>query len=359
MIKIYQSYLIRSYWMILFFVFLIFFSLSIILNIFEEVSFFKDVNVNAFYPILLTLLTAPTIVYETFPFIFFISTQFLFIRLMDKEELDIFKKISLSNIKLIGILSISSFIISLILVTIFYNLASNLRFMYLEMKNKYSGDNKYLAIVTENGLWIKDEIDEYVNIINAEKIDGKVLKQVTINQFSKEYKNLNNIVADEINIENKEWLIMKGSFSKINQGLKSFENLTFKSNFDAKQINKLFSDLSSLNILELNKLKKDYSNLGYSLTNINIHMQKLIAYPIYLTVMTIFASVIMLNIKRNKSKLFHIVLGVLLSVLIYYINYFSSLLGQNERMPEVMSIWLPLIIISLFCTIGLVRINEK
>ena len=359
MIKIYQSYLIRSYWMILFFVSLIFFSLSIILNIFEEVSFFKDINVNAFYPILLTLLTAPTIVYETFPFIFFISTQFLFIRLMDKEELDIFKKISLSNIKLIGILSISSFIISLILVTIFYTLASNLRFMYLEMKNKYSGDNKYLAIVTENGLWIKDEIDEYVNIINAEKIDGKVLKQVTINQFSKDYKNLNNIVADEINIENKEWLIMKGSFSKINQGLKSFENITFKSNFDAEQINKLFSDLSSLNILELNKLKKDYSNLGYSLTNINIHMQKLIAYPIYLTVMTIFASIIMLNIKRNKSKLFHIVLGVLLSVLIYYINYFSSLLGQNERMPEVMSIWLPLIIISLFCTIGLVRINEK
>ena len=134
---------------------------------------------------------------------------------MDKEELDIFKKISLSNIKLIGILSISSFIISIILVTIFYNLASNLRFMYLEMKNKYSGDNKYLAVVTENGLWIKDEIGDYINIINAEKIDGKILKEVTINQFSKEYSNINNIVADEINIENKEWIIKKGSFSKI------------------------------------------------------------------------------------------------------------------------------------------------
>ena len=359
MIKIYQLYLIKSFWMILFFVSLIFFSLSIILNIFEEVSFFKDIDVNSLFPILLTLLTAPTIVYETFPFIFFISTQFLFIRLMDKEELDIFKKISLSNIKLIGILSISSFIISIILVTIFYNLASNLRFMYLEMKNKYSGDNKYLAVVTENGLWIKDEIGDYINIINAEKIDGKILKEVTINQFSKEYENLANFVAEEINIENKEWIIKRGSFSELNQGLKSIENVSFQSNFNAEQINKLFSDLSSLNILELNKLKKDYSNLGYSLTNINIHIQKLIAYPIYLTVMTIFASVIMLNIKRNKSKLFHIVLGVLLSVLIYYVNYFSSLLGQNERMPENMSIWLPLIIISLFCTIGLVRINEK
>ena len=43
-----------------------------------------------------------------------------------------------------------------------------------------------LAIVTENGLWIKDEIDGYINIINAEKIDGKIFKQVTINQFSKD-----------------------------------------------------------------------------------------------------------------------------------------------------------------------------
>ena len=359
MIKVYQSYLVRSHWRTLFYVSLIFFSLAIILNIFEEVSFFKEIDVSTLYPIVLTLLTAPTIVYETFPFIFFISTQFLFVRLMDKEELDIFKKISLSNIKLIFILSISSFIISLILITIFYNLSSNLRFIYLEMKNKYSGDNKYLAIVTENGLWIKDEIDDYINIINAEKIDGKILKQVTINQFSKDYTNIKNIVADEINIEKKEWLIVKGSFSRINQGLKSQENVIFKSNFDAEQINKLFSDLSSLNMVELNKLKKGYANLGYSLTNINIHIQKLISYPIYLTVMTIFASVIMLNIKRNKSKLFHIVLGVLLSVTIYYINYFSTLLGQNEKLPEVMSIWLPLIIISLFCAIGLVRINEK
>ena len=359
MIKVYQIYLVKSYWKSLFFVSLIFFSLSIILNIFEEVSFFKDIKVNSLYPVFLTLLTAPTIVYETFPFIFFISTQFLFIRLMDKEELDIFKKISLSNIKLIGILSISSFIISLILVTIFYNLASDLRFMYLEMKNKYSGDNKYLAVVTENGLWIKDEINGFTNIINAEKIDGKYLKQVTINQFSSDYTNINNIVADEINIENTDWLILRGSFSKINQSLKVKENVTFKSNFDAEQIKKMFSDLSSLNIIQLNKLKKDYDNLGYSLTNINIHIQKLVAYPIYLTVMTIFASVVMLNIKRNKSKLFHIVLGVLLSVLIYYVNYFSSLLGQNERLPEIMSIWSPLIIISLFCAIGLVRINEK
>ena len=359
MIKVYQLYLIKSFWKILLYVTLCFFGLIIILNIFEELTFFRDTNVHPGYPFLLTFLTSPSIVYETFPFIFFIATQFLFLKLMDKEELDIFKKISLSNFKIISILSLSSFFISILLITIFYNLSSNLKFMYLEMKNKYSGDNKYLAIVTENGLWIKDEIDNKINIINASKIEGQYLKDVTINQFSDDYSILLNIVASEIDIQNNKWIIKRGSFSKINKGLKVKENVYFNSNFNAEQINKLFSDLTSLNIFELNKLKKNYGNLGYSVTNINIHLQKLVSYPFYLTIMTVFSAVVMLNIRRNNSKVFHIAIGTLFSVLIYYMNYFSSLLGQNGRLPETFSIWLPLLIIILFCSIGLVRINEK
>ena len=359
MIKIYQTYIIKSYTKIFSFVFLSFFSLIIILNIFEEISYFKNTESSFIFPFYLTFLNAPSVVYETFPFIFFISTQFFFIRLLDKEELDIFKKISLSNFKLISLLSSFSFILSIFIIFVFYNLSSNLKFMYLDMKNKYSKDNKYLAIVTENGLWIKDEIDNKINIINAEKIENETLKFVTINQFSNNYQILGSILADEINIKNKNWIIKKGNFSKNNKKIELKENIVFKSNFNSKIINTLFSDLSSLNFFELKSLKDDYKKIGYSLTNINVHYQRLFSYPFYLTIMTLFGSIVMLNIKRNKSKIFHIILGTLFSVLIYYINYFSSLLGQNERLPEVLSIWLPLIIISLFCTIGLVNINEK
>ncbi len=359
MIKLYQNYIIRSYFKIFLFIFFLFFSLTIILNIFEEVSFFKDTDASPFLPFILTLLNSPSIVYETFPFIFFISTQFFFIRLLDREELDIFKKISLSNYKLISILSLFSLLLSIVIVIIFYNLSSNFKFMYLEFKNKYSKDNKYLAIVTENGLWIKDEIDGNINIINAAKMENETLKDVTINQFSKDYKNEKNIVAYEIDVTNKDWIIKSGNLSEDNSRLKDIENMVFKTNFNANQINNLFSDLSSLNFFELNELKNDYKKLGYSITNINIHFQKLISYPFYLTIMTVFSAIVMLNVKRNKSKIFHIIMGTLFSVFIYYINYFSGLLGQNERLPEALSIWLPLLVISLFCSIGLVNINEK
>ena len=181
---------------------------------------------------------------------------------------------------------------------------------------------------------------------------------MTINQFSKNYENLNNIVTNEINIKDKIWIIKKGTFSN-NNLTEVKENIVFETNFNSEQINNMFSDLSSLNFLALNKLKNDYKNLGYSTTGVNMHLHKLLSYPINLTIMTIFSAIIMLNIKRNKSKIFHLILGTLCSVLIYYTNFFSGLFGENEKVSEIMSIWLPLIIISLFCMIGLVRINEK
>ena len=98
----------------------------------KTVSFFKNVESSFIFPFLLTFLNAPSVVYETFPFIFFIATQFFFIKLLDKEELDIFKKISLSNFKIISLLSFFSLILSIFIIIIFYNLSSNLKFMYLE-----------------------------------------------------------------------------------------------------------------------------------------------------------------------------------------------------------------------------------
>ncbi len=359
MIKVYQKYLMSSFSKILLMVFLIFFSLVIILNVFEEVSYLKHTDTNLLFPFFLTLLNSPSIVYETFPFIFFISTQFLFIKLLDKEELDIFKKVSLSNFKIISILSTFTFLLSILILIIFYNLSSNLKFIYLDLKNKYSKDNKYLAVVTENGLWIKDEINNNINIINAEKISDGVLHDVTINQFTKLYKNFNNILVDEIDIREKKWILKNIIYSENGSSTKKDNNIIFESNFDSDQINQLFSDLSSLNFLQLNNLKYEYKKLGYSVTNINIHFHKLISYPINLTIMTLFGCIVMLNIKRNNSKIFHLILGTLLSVIIYYINFFSGLLGENEKIPEFLSIWLPLLIISLFCVIGLIRINEK
>ena len=61
----------------------------------------------------------------------------------------------------------------------------------------------------------------------------------------------------------------------------------------------------------------------------------------------------------NKSKIFNIISGILLSVLIYYINYFFNVMGTNERVPVIISVWFPLFILFLISLMGLLKINEE
>ena len=67
-------------------------------------------------------------------------------------------------------MAILSFLFGVIIVTIFYNLSSNLKHSYLNIKNSYAKDNKYLAVITENGIWIKDAKNGITSIINAENL---------------------------------------------------------------------------------------------------------------------------------------------------------------------------------------------
>ena len=108
MFKIYQKHIIKSFINKFLIVSFIFLCLIIILSILEEISFFKDVDVNFLFPYFLTLLSSPITLFEIFPFIIIITTQLFFDELFKKDELSLLKTSGLSNIKIINILFISS-----------------------------------------------------------------------------------------------------------------------------------------------------------------------------------------------------------------------------------------------------------
>lgn len=356
--KTYIKFLINLFNVSFFKVFFTFFIIILITNILEQVEFFKELNFNFFYLIFISFLNTPSIVFEILPFIFLLSTQIFFISLIDKKELEIFKYTGLNNFKIIKIISLYAFISSLLIVIIFYNGSAILKNSYLLIKNKYTDDNKYLAVITENGLWIKDEIDGKINIINANKVDNQFLINVSITQFNKDFE-INNIInADKVDISSNIWKLFNPLIVTNNQS-ESLSEMELNSNFDLEKINSLFSNLSSLTIIELFKLRNAYIALNYSVIDINSHLYKIITYPIYLTLMTILAAVIMFNIGYQKNSFFKVSLGIFLSVLIYYINYFLNILGTSEKIPLTISIFLPMIILLIINFISIIKLNEK
>ena len=356
--KTYIKFLINLFNISFFKVFIIFFIFILISNILEQIEFFKNIDLSFNYLILLSFLNTPSIIFEILPFIFLLSTQVFFIQLIEKNELEIFKYTGLDNIKIMKILGAYSFLLGIVFIIFFYNTSSILKNSFLLIKNSYSEDNKYLAVITENGLWIKDEINNGINIINANKVDNNFLLDVNITSFDKNFDILETIQSKKIDITLKKWVIFNPTILKGNSQ-RTLNETILESNFDLKKINSLFSNLSSLTMIELINLRKSYKSLNYSITDVDSHLLKIISYPIYLTLITVFSTIIMFNVGYKKNTFFKITLGILLSVLIYYINNFFSVLGTNEKIPLILSIFLPLIILSIINFISIIKLNEK
>ena len=144
-----------------------------------------------------------------------------------------------------------------------------------------------------------------------------------------------------------------------NVSSKDYDIIEFQTNFDNDKIRNLFSNYKTLDLLELFNLKKDYEKLGYSNDEIEIHLYQLFISPYFYGLMTVLSSVIMINIRKKTSIYFNIILGIFVSVLIYYLNFLFVSLGNTGKIPPEVSVFLPILFITIITTIGLVRINEK
>ena len=356
--KVYIKFLITNYYKSFFYVTAIIFSLVFILNLLTELEFFKDLDVSINLTLFLSLLNSPAMIFEMFPFIFLITTQLFFIKLFNNNELEIFKYSGFKNSNILLILSTLAFVTGIFVITIFYNLSSNLKNIYLDIKSDFTTDGKYLAVITKNGLWIKDKVGKRIYIINASEIELNFLKNSFITEFDEKYNVIRNIKSSKIDLINKEWKIYDAKIFQDNFYTNE-EIITIKTNFDYNRIKTLYSNLTSFNLIELLELKKNYTNLNYSLTELDLQIQKIISYPIFLILMTIFSSLIMFRVKRLDNTTLKISLGLFFSVIIYYINNFFFVMGSTEKISSFSAILIPLFILASVNVIFSRNINGK
>ena len=359
MIDTYKKYLFKKFFKKIVLISSIFFILVLIINLIEESNSLKDSGTSFVTPIILTILNAPSLLYEMFPFIFLVSTQFFFIEIYENKEIETLRLFGINNFTLLKFLTMVSFIFGFFIISVFYNFSSILKNEYLKIKNNFADDKKYLAVITKNGIWIKDSLDDETVIINADLIVEEFLINSSITILDENFKIKKNIISEKINIKNKNWTLYKAIVTETDNFSKKYDEIIFESNFDLERINNLFSDLSSLTYLELLKLEKDYNAIGYSTDEIEIQKHKFYSLPFLLSIMTIVGTIIMIYNKFKKNLLLNLFIGIFFSVTIYYVSHFSNLLGENGKLPLVLSVWFPIILLSTLSIIGVVKLNEK
>ncbi len=133
----------------------------------------------------------------------------------------------------------------------------------------------------------------------------------------------------------------------------------FKTNINAENIQNLFSKLETVSFWKLNKIKSNYKDIGYSTDQVELEFHKGISYPFFIMAMTFFASIIMMHTKYKVNTLYHVIFGLFISVVIFYLNDLSKVLGQTEKISLIQSVWIPIIIVFILSIVGSMHINDK
>ena len=83
--------------------------------------------------------------------------------------------------------------------------SSKLTHKYLDIKNKYTKENDYLAALTENGIWIKEKKEKSFSLIRAKQLKGNNLVNVSLYQFDEKNNLIARVESENANIRTNRW----------------------------------------------------------------------------------------------------------------------------------------------------------
>ena len=359
--KIINQYLIINYAKILMNTILIFLSLGIVLNLFEEIEFFKNLNQSFSLPFILSISFVPTLIMELLPFIIFLASMFYFLHIKSNKDLLSVKVFGYSNLKITSVIAFFAFFFGVFVLIAINPITSSLVKYYETEKAKYSKDVDHLISVNKNGVWIKEFNDNGHKIIQADKLEGDTLKKISVYIFDKNNKILKRIEAESAVISSSPWK-MRNIFiydNFYNNKKIELDFYNFKTEKTLDHINSLYKNLNTLSFIDLIKNRKHLNEIGYSKQLLSEKIHRFISLPFFLLLMVVLASIFTIGTVDSKQNYYYILVSIIVSVVIYYFKDLSIALGQTEKINLILSVWMPLLAISLFCSIGIIQINEK
>ena len=335
---------------------------GIILNLFEEVEFFKNTGASIFTPLLLTCLFVPSLIIKLLPFIIFVSSIWFMVKIRNNKELLTLKVFGFSNIKIFFILAFFSFFIGWIILLFVNPITSSLVQYYEKTKSNYARDIDHLVTFNKNGLWIKETFETRERIITAAQPSENNISDVQIFELDKNFNLKRKIFSKSANIKENTWKLTDVQIFVIEGGIVNkteSEKYLINSNYDYEKIVNLFNNSDTFSFVDVLFNFKGMLSKGYNEEFLKQASHSMMTLPFYLFVMTALAAILTLHTMKNAENFKFIIIGLVASVIIYYLKDLSLALGKTDRIPLILSIWTPIIALGFLAFIGILQINEK
>ena len=339
-----------------------FFCLGFIINLFEEINFFKDLDVSFYTPLMLSMFYVPSMTYNMFPFIILLAGIWFFRKIKKNDEIIALKVSGISNFSIITVPSFLSFLLGIFFILLVNPVTSTLVKKYETIRGNYETQkHEYLASVNVNGIWIKEKNFDKNYIIRSSNLENNNLINLTIYEFDINNNFIRRIESSAADISSKKWNIKNPKIidkdGKISPD--NYEVFIYQSLYDLKMIESLYSNLDTISFWNLNNEIRLLENRGYSTKGMRTMLHRALAFPFFLLSMLLLSGVFTLGMQFKENNWTYVFISIIASALIFYLNDFSAALGKTEKLPVEVSVWVPIVAIFTFSAVGLIHANQK
>jgi lipopolysaccharide export system permease protein len=364
MLKSINRYIIKEYIKSLFIVIAVMLSIILLINLLDEFNFFKSKKELKFiFFLIFTILKIPNVLINLFPFIVLFGGIVFYLKIYNHNEVISLRTMGYSNIQIILIPALTSFVVGYLIIFLIVPFSSSMLKYYEELRSEYN-DTKNLVFVNETGIWILDKNEKEKNIIRIEKIskDFSTINQVTIYNYDISNNFIKRIDASDGIIKEKKWQLNNVyivSTNKKNNKENYLNSHTYTSNININELKNVYKNTETTSLLDINKEMLILEDKGYSTVDLRIRYQKLISFPIYLLAMSILSGLMIINLGKTSNYLKYGIYGVIISIIIYFLNDLSITVAKSGIISVDFSVWIPIFLIILINLIGITQVNAK
>ncbi|ETW14455.1 YjgP/YjgQ family permease [Roseivivax marinus] len=313
----------------------------------------------------LTLLNAPSSLYEMLPLIMILASVAVFLSLARSSELVVARASGRSGlVALVGPVMVAA-LTGCISVAVLNPIAAATSQRFETLSERYSNGETDTLSIGEDGLWLRQGDRTGQTVIRATRAnaDATTLFDVTFVTYDADVGPVRRVEAESATLGDGAWTLTNAKSWPLAPGQnaealsETFDELRIESTLTRENIRDRFGRPSAVPIWALPGYIADLERAGFSAQRHIVWFWMELARPLFLVALVMLGAGFTMRHSRLGRTGLSVLTAVLLGFGLYYVRNFAQILGETGQIPAIPAAWVPPVA-SLLLALGLILQRE-
>ncbi|MCB9947895.1 MAG: LPS export ABC transporter permease LptG [Rhodospirillaceae bacterium] len=337
--------------------------LSGIIMLFEFVELLRrggSGGISVAVAIQMTLLKLPDTVSLLFHLAVLFSAMFTFWRLTRSQELIVARAAGVSAWQFLLPVVLLAAVIGVAKIALFNPIAAAMFARYEVLEDRNIRGISAVLDISRGGLWLRQRDEDGISVIHAERTAPEeiLLSNVIVFLYDRDEHYRGRIDAREAQLEDGYWDIHDAWVSIDRNRPEFVARHRLPSDLTVERIQDSFASPKTLSFWDLPDFIETLEITGFSSLRHRLHYDSLLAQPLLLAAMVLFAASFSLRHSRHGGTVVMVVTGVLTGFAMFVLNDLVMALGLAESIPALMAAWTPAGVATLLGTATLLHLED-